>query len=119
MPQGFRNRILASAMAMGNHKNAKHTYLPFFHLQADFSDVQYKNVGIFGFATSIEGVPKPADNQKRETTKKVLSETAVNLCNICWRSCLTNFRACIAGGLSCLQPGRRVILHVAAARHLN
>tara|TARA_B110001469_G_scaffold91998_1_gene87544 strand:+ start:270 stop:509 length:240 start_codon:yes stop_codon:yes gene_type:complete len=54
MPQGFRNRILASAMAMGNHKNAKHTYLPFFHLQADFSDVQYKNVGIFGFATSRE-----------------------------------------------------------------
>jgi len=116
-------------MAMGNHKNAKHTYLPFFHLQADFSDVQYKNVGIFGFATSIEGVPKPADNQKRETTKKVLSETAVNLCNIAmlaqlpksamFTMHLTNFRACIAGGLSCLQPGRWVILHVAAARHLN
>ena len=31
---------------------------------------------------------------------------------------LKNFRACIAGGLSCLQPGRRVILHVAAARDL-
>ena len=31
---------------------------------------------------------------------------------------LTNFRVCIAGGLSCLQPGRRVILPVAEARHL-